>query len=45
MLKRIADKKDAPTDTTHDYEFTDWGALDLFVDGFVKDIPDVAGKI
>ena len=45
MLKRIADKKDAPTDTTHDYEFTDWGALDLFVDGFVKDITDVAGKI
>jgi menaquinone-dependent protoporphyrinogen oxidase len=45
MLKRIADKHDAPTDTKHDYEFTDWGALDMFIDGFLKDALAVAGKL
>lgn len=45
MLKRIADKKDAPTDTRHDYEFTDWGELDMFIDGFLSDVPDLAGKV
>lgn len=45
MLRRIADKKDAPTNTANDYEFTDWGELDLFVDGFLTDIPDLAGKV
>lgn len=45
MMRRIADKKDAPTDTHHDYAFTDWGELDMFVDGFLKDAPAVAGKV
>ncbi len=45
MLRRIADKQSAPTDTKHDYEFTDWGALDLFLDGFLRDMPVVAGKV
>lgn len=45
MMRRIADKKAAPTDTKHDYEFTDWGALDLFLDGFLRDMPVVAGKV
>jgi len=31
LLKRIARKAGAPTDTSRDYEFTDWAALDRFV--------------
>lgn len=34
LLKRIARKEGAPTDTSRDYEFTDWSALDRFVDQF-----------
>jgi menaquinone-dependent protoporphyrinogen oxidase len=33
LMKRIARKAGAPTDTRRDYEFTDWPALDRFVDG------------
>jgi menaquinone-dependent protoporphyrinogen oxidase len=35
LMKRIARKAGAPTDTSRDYEFTDWPALDRFVDDFV----------
>ena len=45
MLKRIAEKEGGPTDTSRDHEFTDWDALDAFVDGFVAQAPDLAGKI
>lgn len=45
MLKRIAEKEGGPTDTSRDHEFTDWVALDDFIDGFVAQAPDVAGKI
>lgn len=45
MLKRIAEKEGGPTDTSRDHEFTDWDALDGFVTGFVKQAPDLAGKI
>ena len=31
LVKRIARKAGAPTDTSRDYEFTDWSALDTFV--------------
>lgn len=31
LMKRIARKAGAPTDTSRDYEFTDWPALDQFV--------------
>jgi menaquinone-dependent protoporphyrinogen oxidase len=31
IMKRIARKAGAPTDTSRDYEFTDWAALDTFV--------------
>lgn len=34
-LKYIAWRKGAPTDTSHDYELTDWDDLTQFVDGFV----------
>jgi len=32
LMKRIARKAGAPTDTSRDYEFTNWSALDTFVD-------------
>ena len=32
LMKRIARKASAPTDTSRDYEFTDWPALDRFVE-------------
>jgi len=31
VMKRIARKAGAPTDTSRDYEFTDWAAIDRFV--------------
>ena len=31
VMKRIARKAGAPTDTSHDYEFTDWSKLDSFI--------------
>jgi menaquinone-dependent protoporphyrinogen oxidase len=31
VMKQIARKACAPTDTSRDYEFTDWAALDRFV--------------
>ena len=31
FMKRIARAQRAPTDTSHDYEFTDWAAVDRFV--------------
>ena len=31
LMKRIARKAGAPTDTSRDYELTDWAALDRFV--------------
>ena len=31
IMKRIARKAGGPTDTSHDYEFTDWLAIDRFV--------------
>jgi len=33
LMTRIARKAGAPTDTSRDYEFTDWPALDRFVAG------------
>jgi menaquinone-dependent protoporphyrinogen oxidase len=30
IMKRIARAEGAPTDTSRDYEFTDWGAIDRF---------------
>ena len=35
IMKRIARKAGAPTDASRDYEFTDWAALDRFVDDAV----------
>ena len=32
VMKRISRQNGGPTDTSHDYEFTDWPAIDRFVD-------------
>jgi menaquinone-dependent protoporphyrinogen oxidase len=37
LMKHIARKAGAPTDTSHDYEFTDWSALDQFVEEVVRE--------
>jgi menaquinone-dependent protoporphyrinogen oxidase len=37
IMKRIARRAGASTDTSRDYEFTDWAALDRFVSDFVAD--------
>ena len=34
VMKRIARSHGAPTDTSRDYEFTSWAALDRFVDAW-----------
>ena len=36
LMKRIARKAGAPTDTSRDYEFTDWLALDRFVEDLAE---------
>jgi menaquinone-dependent protoporphyrinogen oxidase len=42
VMKQIARKHRAPTDTSRDYEFTNWCAIDGFVDAFVA-APTLAG--
>lgn len=37
IMKRIARREGASTDTSRDHEFTDWAALDRFVSDFVAD--------
>jgi menaquinone-dependent protoporphyrinogen oxidase len=37
VMKRIARKAGAPTDTSRNYEFTDWSALDQFVERHLAD--------
>ena len=34
IMKRIARKSGAPTDTSHDYDFTNWADLDTFAQQF-----------
>ena len=38
MMRQIAEKEGGPVDTSHDHEFTDWAALDGFVQEFADDI-------
>ncbi|HWB86935.1 MAG TPA: flavodoxin domain-containing protein [Bryobacteraceae bacterium] len=38
VMKQIARKAGGPTDTSKDYEFTDWAALDLFVATLVESL-------
>lgn len=37
IMKRIARREGASTDTSRDHEFTDWAALDRFVSDFAAD--------
>jgi menaquinone-dependent protoporphyrinogen oxidase len=39
VMKRIARKQGAPTDTSRDYEFTDWPVLDRFVEEVAQAVP------
>lgn len=39
VLKRIAKKSGGDTDTSRDYEYTDWKALDEFIDEFAGQFP------
>jgi menaquinone-dependent protoporphyrinogen oxidase len=38
IMRRIARKAGAATDTSHDYVYTDWQGLDKFVDDFAAEI-------
>jgi menaquinone-dependent protoporphyrinogen oxidase len=38
IMKRIARKAGAATDTSRDYDYTDWAALDRFVEEFAAEI-------
>lgn len=44
MMKRIAAKEHRPTDTSQDYEYTDWTALSAFVDQFAAKVQSSAGQ-
>ena len=35
-MRYMASSKGAPTDTSQNYEFTDWKQLEVFLDGFVQ---------
>ena len=37
VMKRIARQAGASTDTSRDHEFTDWAALDVFVESLLQD--------
>jgi hypothetical protein len=37
-MKQIAKRAGSGTDTSRDYEYTDWGALDAFVNEFAQKI-------
>jgi menaquinone-dependent protoporphyrinogen oxidase len=43
VMKQIAKKKGATTDTSRDHEYTDWAALDRFVEELLHDVPAVQG--
>lgn len=38
LMRRIAAKEGGPVDTSLDHEFTDWAALDAFVQEFADDV-------
>jgi menaquinone-dependent protoporphyrinogen oxidase len=38
IIKRIAKGISGDTDTSHDYEYTNWGAVKLFVENFLSDL-------
>ena len=42
LMKRVARKEGADTDTSRDYEYTDWNGLARFVAGFARTLREVA---
>lgn len=44
VMKRIARKAGAPTDTSRDYEFTDWSKLDSFIRGLTLAVDGTADE-
>jgi menaquinone-dependent protoporphyrinogen oxidase len=42
VMRRIARREGAPTDTGRDYEFTDWAAVSRFARDFAADIRETA---
>jgi len=38
LMKRIAKSDLGDVDTSRDYEYTDWGSVDAFADGFYEDL-------
>ncbi len=45
VMKRIAKKASRPTDTSHDYEFTDWKAIDALVDEVLGNVAPTAAQV
>ncbi len=43
LMKRIARKAGGATDTSRDYEYTDWAALDRFADAFGQRLTSAEG--
>ena len=39
IMKRIARKTGRPTDTSRDYEYTDWSRLDRLAEEFARSVP------
>ena len=44
VMKSIAKKAGAATDTSRDYVYTDWASLDKFIEGFAEEIRANAGR-
>jgi menaquinone-dependent protoporphyrinogen IX oxidase len=44
VMKRIARKAGAPTDTSRDYEFTDWSKVDSFIRGLILAVDGAAAE-
>lgn len=42
VMRRIAEKEGGPVDTSMDFEFTDWDALEAFVAEFAKEVAQSA---
>ncbi len=45
VMKRIAKSEGGDTDTSRDYEYTDWVALDRYVEDIAREISAIAGPI
>ena len=42
VMRHISKREGGPTDTSRDYEMTDWVSLDRFVDGLVEGLAQAA---